>query len=1106
MNELNFELISLQDVLDSLTRRPGIVVGPNAVSTLGDLSTLFESAAGTILSGDQSLVSSSCEDQRTFLDSLRAIQPELAGKYEHSIQEGLRKLLPSLDLPYLAKAGWSVCISLTQDLLFEAEVSNYLDSIPSSRTVTIVDHPSVRPPPRTIPIYKLLGNLDNSEHGCSLAIAGSDLLLREKMWPLLLKTSSDYLKDSPLIFVGTETVVDLARSVVSTLISMPQPNVSRFIFLKDDPTLSDPTVRALCAQTKVKVVDATLRDICVAISELKPRQMDLTLALNDDAKKGGLNKIYENYHSIVSIVPTEGPSGYDPGKHKQTLVDSLFRPSVTDWMPYLYEYDLRRSISGELKASVMDGLESSGSDSAQFILVRGEAGVGKTTLLKRVAVELSRDGVQVLWCRRASASNWMRMYRELNYDLSDYVKRSDHQKVRFAFICDDAFGLRLDARELMSIFEKFTGKLKFVFGIRNSDYFTNDGGGSSLPPPKEEFEVPFELDDEELEGLERMLVRIDAAKDLADAKRAVSTIPYRHATDILCSLWYLFPETQSQFSDSIRDEYCRLGAIREAIAGVAQDLASTSHVAQHAYECVTVTSNLDIGLPIEILVRTLKINYDEWIDITAEGKPLWGLLYDDKDVELETVEFRTRNEVVTRVLLDLVNGGVGHAGEVRILKELIQACDVGSSVYRNFITEVLVRKRSKLEKVLSYEQGLGLFELAKNTLSYPDRIIEHHKGVWMHHKGKELRQAYSQLEKALETPMYPGADRDAPVEHVHTSMAATLVQMVKDGSQDRITGYEQVKDHIRQASSPTFFNPHTAHVSANLLYQLAIKGKDNQFDDVSIISLSGALYEIEKALQQIGAQGSGRHSKYGGSIECLVDLKRRVLGTIPDLEDLKEFAIAKFQESGSQIGFEVAAQKMLADAIEVNKGSAYNGVKEYIDECVHLISSKEGSPSENLVSIQIDLIVRWRIQRTGGAIDWAKFRDDLEFVLKSTMHRDNIIKRFYLAVAMFQCGDVANSRAIFANIRRLKPFSLMPNNTRCYYLGPQGSPKRFQCMIQKQHDRYYATITELNTDVPVRTTSREVRAGSTIHTYVAFTLNGPIAIFDRPDASDLLMP
>jgi len=126
MSEINFEQISLQDFLDSLTYRPGIVVGPDAVATLGDLPKILEGATETILSEDQSLASLSCEDYSKFLDLLRTSHSELAEKYEYSITEGLRKLLPSLDLPYLAKAGWSTCISLTQDLLFEAEMRTYL--------------------------------------------------------------------------------------------------------------------------------------------------------------------------------------------------------------------------------------------------------------------------------------------------------------------------------------------------------------------------------------------------------------------------------------------------------------------------------------------------------------------------------------------------------------------------------------------------------------------------------------------------------------------------------------------------------------------------------------------------------------------------------------------------------------------------------------------------------------------------------------------------------------------------------------------------------------------------------------------------------------------
>src|SRR6185312_4235252 len=113
-------------------------------------------------------------------------------------------------------------------------------------------------------------------------------------------------------------------------------------------------------------------------------------------------------------------------------------------------------------------------------------------------------------------------------------------------------------------------------------------------------------------GLGLMLQRLGVVKDPADANQELNRVPGRHARDILCSLWYLVPETRSQFSESLRDEYCRLGAVRGGLASMAQQIAIDSDVAKRAYEFVTVTSSLNLGVPVEVLVRALKIDYSEW--------------------------------------------------------------------------------------------------------------------------------------------------------------------------------------------------------------------------------------------------------------------------------------------------------------------------------------------------------------------------------------------------------------------------------------------------------------------------------------------------------------
>ena len=185
-----------------------------------------------------------------------------------------------------------------------------------------------------------------------------------------------------------------------------------------------------------------------------------------------------------------------------------------------------------------------------------------------------------------------------------------------------------------------------------------------------EHEVPFDLDGDEIAQLPVMLERIGAFKDASEAKKEIDRVPSYHAKDILCSLWYLIPETRSQFSESLRDEYCRLGSVGESLGLIAYEISVRSAAARRAYEFVTVTCNLNIKvLPSKYWFTPWEWTTTSGLDMTVDGRPLWGLLYDEHDAENQTIVYRTRNEIVTKVLLDLVNGGVGHAGERRVLQK-----------------------------------------------------------------------------------------------------------------------------------------------------------------------------------------------------------------------------------------------------------------------------------------------------------------------------------------------------------------------------------------------------------------------------------------------------
>lgn len=1098
----NSNFASIGDALSSLHTRPGIILGPDATRADGDLGRLVLGALRTckIEFTESSLSDADC---RSLIDKVRASFPQKSVLLEAEVREAIRKISPALDIEHLSRAGWSACISLTEDLIFENALRTHLDSVAGSRSLTLVDRPGVNPPTRTIPIYKLIGNVQATDPESQVALSEAELLIRQQDWRALLQSVPDFVQEAPIFVIGTSNCVPLTREVLSALLAMPKPRPNRLFFFKNDSTLSDPTVAALSKRFETRIVDASLRDLCTQLAvqrtggvSRKPPTSDLSPSRFKD--------LLSQYEEIVTHVSAAADAMPLTGIDLPTLLDGLFRPGAQNWKPFQENLDIRRDVTGDVVASVENLLAAAGKDNLQIQLVRGEAGVGKTTLLKRASIELARSGVIVLWCKRTTGGTSARIFKALATDLSDWTRAHHIADARFVVVCDDPWALRIDPVDLMACFARFAVSLVLVFSVRNSDFAIGEATtGLNGIEPNREIEIPFDLVPSEIAQLAPLLVRIGAAKDNDAAEREVARIPSKHAKDILCSLWYLIPETRMQLEESLRDEYCRLGNVAETVGSLAQVTRSRSgSVAHAAYEFVTVTSNLNIGLPLEVLVRALEVNYSDWLDVAGQGRPLWGLLYDLEDTANETLVYFTRNEVVTRVLLDLVNGGVGHAGEFRVLKRLLAACRAGAIVYRNFALDILIRGRKRLADVFSYSQGLELFELVRDSLPHEDRLLEHHLGIWMQDVGRDDDTAYRQFEHALQTGIYPGSEREVPREFIHTSMAASLIKLIRAGKQDPEGGAAQVREHLRQAGNPRFFNSHTSHVSATLLFDLAKLDPEGMESDGAMKNIAEAFQEIEKARQVVGSRARYL-SKNRANVEMMADLEKRVLASIADVSKLSQAAIDLFSRTRSQAGFEVCARRMLVEASQTGKGKDFNVVSEYIKACFREIDKALARPSIELLVVKVDLIVRWRVHAF-QSVEWAELRDVLKEILNNDRYRDDIIKMFYLGVAHFHCGETTDANVLFATIRRWQPIAYGAREPRCCFVDAMGNPRRFQGAYRKDFQQWYFDVQELDVSVPSRGTP-SYGAGAVAHAYLGFALNGPLALEHRPDKADYLL-
>jgi hypothetical protein len=336
----------------------------------------------------------------------------------------------------------------------------------------------------------------------------------------------------------------------------------------------------------------------------------------------------------------------------RSVIDALFRPTTTDWRPYLRKLDLERS----LLSNVLESVNREAPDPSHLVVfkIHGAAAVGKTTLLRRIAIELSANDYLVLWMNRVIGESTSQAMKKLTKAAQDVLTADSTLRKRIVIIFDDPWQLRVNVADVLTQLE--SGKLStiLIVGFRDSDT-AGDPADLFIPgSPTSDFLVGHELNEHEIARLPDLLVRIGACKDQRETKALVSRNPYRRASDILCSLWFLLPETRDQLQSSIEDEYRRLGDARAAIEATAATAGKQGELARSAYEAITVTSSLKIGLPIEVLVRALEVDYADWIAATKPGKPVWGLLYDEYEESSDSFTYRTRNEIVTDVLLRLV--------------------------------------------------------------------------------------------------------------------------------------------------------------------------------------------------------------------------------------------------------------------------------------------------------------------------------------------------------------------------------------------------------------------------------------------------------------------
>lgn len=1071
-------IVTVDDLPRLIRGHLGLILGSAATTGPGTHATLIRQLTDKF----------DVERQSTLFDTVDEVLRSGvdAAAIRQTLRDALGSLSPLAQLRELAKPSWRAILSTTLDTAFEMALRERLDRSPASRTVTALSDFALPLPPRSVPIFCLLGSRDRSDFVAS----SNDYRVHRVAWRLAMHAFAAHVKGNPVLCIGFGETTWLLLDVLAEIVHDPMSRPGPILLLEEDALRHDQAIADLASRgLRLIHLEATLGQLVAAIVASEKIAFTGTLPFERvEPTQWEALAVFSELAVPVNVHVEATASSIETS----LLHDLLFAPTTPRWDAFVYDLDLPRTDTEQILSEVRRVADRA--DESNAVLVSGPAACGKTTILKRVALELAREDHLVLWLRPYFYQDGATALLELMKVVA--AGRPVKGKHLIIFV-DDPLALgTLQMQDIVAAVAGANLHATFVLGLRSTDLELMDPattiGSLSVGSQQEVAEV---FDAVEWDALPPYLLKLGVASDIEDAKVSVANARGAAARDILAMLFWLLPETRASIRQSIHGEYLRLGdraAFSRLIVG---ELNQTSQLLKDAYEYVAVAEHFGSPVPIEVLVSALGVSYEDWLAVASDDDGLaWGLLYAEESTTAESTIYRTRNYVVTDIIVEAVNGGIaGRSGEIQRLGHLIRGCTGASPAYREFCLRILVPSSRRDLKDLEYGDGRKLYEDAINALPMPDRTLVHHHGLWEKNRGHDPSAARKTLRKALETSEYPYSDRGEPLEHIHTSLAATELDAIRLKEITLEHGQAAILQHLERARSVVFFNPNAVHVQARLTIDLVdLAARHDDPDSVALVN--AALADIDRALMLVRSPFAPRRS----GTEALEDVQSKLLGRFGSLEQMRRDVARLWSDFRRQDGFVLVARRLYSEACSTNRGRDFNQAFRYCEECCAQIRDAEQVPGVAISEVMLHTYYQWRIRRgiqSAGSepIDWSLVRDLSTVVRSSARSRADPFYHYICAVAEAHLDEWTHAEAIFYELRRQQMPGRVLWESRDCLLNETGGMRQVQGVVKRGGQGTFLKVESLGKDFRVERNDQWPGEDQVAHAYIRFRYGGTVA-------------
>lgn len=1061
----NFQKLSREGI--------GLIIGPGLT-----LNGSFEDQLGSKLKA-----SLGCEDIKS--SDLLSISDEILDRGGYSDFEVRQEVVSayssvnsvSPDLSKIVPARLRCVISLTFDDHFRSRYREYWESKPLASDLVTVANETIRFGDKAIPYFALLGDIGDQREAFRISCSRSDYVSRRSIWSSTMRSLPDCLHGAPLLAIGTAEISERLSDLITAIIQLGPKRPHRLVLLKDDPILNNISLKRILEQNfDVLVLDASILEVGEHVSNGALSIIDLPLFDQsvERLSRFAIKKLERSFAYVPRRIEL------DPNPEARTrLLDNLFRPSYLDWNPYCLKMQFQRECVPNLSQKIENA------DLGTTLRVIGESGIGKTVILRTVAFELAQtDDLICFWVRKSGGF-------QLDSDILDSVKllnKELHEKeISVIFFLDDPLGARFDESNLTKALSVATFSFKIVVCQRLSESAVQSEGVEGI-------EMPSKFTDTEKSNFAKYLCELEIADSEDSARSLMRADGLPDAKDVLCNLWSALPQTKAVLTDSISGEYDRLADVQKYVKALVSGIDKDKvQIARRAYEMVTVCSGLGgVGVPVEVLVGGLGIGYEEWAVLCNEGKPVWGLIYDEEAPEIDSWLYRTRNTVVTEVMLKHLNSGGGHSAEFRVLLSLIKACSSGLPPYRRFLHEVLISRRRLIEERFSLEQALELFDSALEVFPRTFSPLEHHRCLCKRALGGDSLEVYDDLIGLMSRTSEEEEEGEAQ-ENLLTSASAAMLQSWKE---KKIVGSEAAEAIFRHTSEALAIAPHSlhaVHTQATSLLRIASEEKDITQKE-KLLNIGRAAYLTERSLMALKAAHVQSQSEVK-SLSLFNDLRDEYLSAYPEKEGMTQELLEAFKSSGDQVFLLIALRMAIGVALKSEKGKAFKKAEDLLFKSQGLLLEKGIDANDEMRICRVQLDFEWKLLRDAGPIEWESFCDDLSVIRMNRRYSKDPFWDFLFAVGKFHLKEFTLAEQVFVQLRHRKMDNHFKRVSRCSYIGNKKSAIVLEGTVSNGAEGWiYLYSPELGVDVRAKSSQFSGPLEVTKFFTIEFSMQGTLAV------------